>query len=155
MGAAAAALGELFGDEAVKHGFQGPGRIREHRLLLGGDQPESVDVPLRSLGHPLQELAVLSQKDLHAALGKEVRVVDQVEMEAVLQVFHVDRQIEFGRRLRLAEQLHLEAFYPGRLEGEIEQVEEHLKEGRAGKVARYLELLHQLLVGHLLVGEGS
>ncbi len=150
-------LREDFGQRGLARVVGGLGAPLPQQLpLLGGvHQRQLGQAPLGVRGEALQQRLEVRQQPAHRRLLEEVRAVHRGEAQALGQLGGQHRQVDLAGAAVHRLHFQRQSRHPQRRQGRVLQGEHHLEQRRAAQLALGLECLHQLLEGHVLVGEGA
>ncbi len=124
--------------------------------VLQGAHQRQVRQPLLGLEHRgLQQHPQVLQQPPHRLRIEEVAVVVDQRRDTGLHLFHQQRQVELRRALFRLHHLEREVPQSHVDFRRVLQRQRHLEQRAAARIAPRLELLHQLLEGHVLVPVGA
>ncbi len=142
-------------DGAAPGGVERRPRVGEDGRRGRGEERQALDRPRRVGRRLLEDELELRQQLLAPRRREEVGVVDQLDRHPLALVPQVGGEVELRRRLGEGELAERHPRQRQLGEGEVEQVEVDLEEGRPRQVALRLQGVEEHLEGHVLMGVGA
>ncbi len=123
--------------------------------LVVGEHGQLAEAPLRILHHGAEQRLELADQAVDGGRVEEIGGVLEAPDDPAGVVGHDEGEVDLDRGAVGGEARELHAREAQALAGRVLEVEDHLEERRAAGIRLRLELLHQALEGHVLVGVGA